>query len=196
MKFNERFPLPTKLPTQRRGLLPADLSRGISGRSPGAGRMAHPVGCAQGGPHPLRLLGPKESRASEQPAESSQALAERGVSPSSATSSGRLRFGGLGQGSPGPLLCRNGKGPAWAARPLVLIIRFYRALRQAVGVVSPIGFIPPSCRFWPTCSSYAERALGLHGLKKGAQLSLARLLKCHPFHPGGWDPVPNPSRSS
>jgi putative membrane protein insertion efficiency factor len=46
------------------------------------------------------------------------------------------------------------------------------------------------CRFYPTCSSYALEALQLHGTIKGTYLSLRRILKCHPFHEGGIDPVP------
>ncbi|MBQ8843310.1 MAG: membrane protein insertion efficiency factor YidD [Elusimicrobiaceae bacterium] len=46
------------------------------------------------------------------------------------------------------------------------------------------------CRFTPTCSQYAKEAITKHGVFKGVWLSLVRLLKCHPFHPGGYDPVP------
>lgn len=48
----------------------------------------------------------------------------------------------------------------------------------------------PSCRFEPTCSDYALTALARHGLVKGLLLSMGRLLRCAPWHPGGWDPVP------
>lgn len=48
----------------------------------------------------------------------------------------------------------------------------------------------PSCRFEPTCSNYALTALERHGLLKGLLLSIGRLLRCAPWHPGGWDPVP------
>ena len=47
----------------------------------------------------------------------------------------------------------------------------------------------PSCRFYPTCSQYALDALGRYGALKGSWLAVKRLLKCHPFHPGGYDPV-------
>ncbi|MBR5609685.1 MAG: membrane protein insertion efficiency factor YidD [Elusimicrobiaceae bacterium] len=46
------------------------------------------------------------------------------------------------------------------------------------------------CRFTPTCSQYAKEAITKHGVFKGVWLSVVRLLKCHPFHPGGYDPVP------
>lgn len=48
----------------------------------------------------------------------------------------------------------------------------------------------PTCRFHPTCSSYAIGAIETHGVLKGSYLGLMRLLRCHPFHPGGHDPVP------
>ena len=54
--------------------------------------------------------------------------------------------------------------------------------------ISPLK--PPTCRFYPTCSEYALEALEKHGAMKGTYLSVKRLVKCHPFHPGGIDPVP------
>lgn len=48
----------------------------------------------------------------------------------------------------------------------------------------------PVCRFEPSCSSYAFEAIGRHGAVQGVCLALKRLLRCHPWHPGGWDPVP------
>ncbi|MBU2549006.1 MAG: membrane protein insertion efficiency factor YidD [Proteobacteria bacterium] len=65
---------------------------------------------------------------------------------------------------------------------LLLLIKGYQY------AISPL--LPPACRFHPSCSQYARLAIERHGPFKGLYLSLIRLLKCHPFHPGGYDPVP------
>ncbi|AXH99655.1 membrane protein insertion efficiency factor YidD [Sporosarcina sp. PTS2304] len=65
---------------------------------------------------------------------------------------------------------------------LVLFIRFYQKF------ISPM--FPPSCRFYPTCSHYGVEAIETHGALKGSYLAVMRILKCHPFHEGGFDPVP------
>jgi len=70
-------------------------------------------------------------------------------------------------------------GPKWAA---MLLIRGYQKF------ISPL--TPPSCRFQPTCSSYALTSIERYGLFKGGWLATKRIAKCHPFHPGGYDPVP------
>lgn len=70
----------------------------------------------------------------------------------------------------------------WLTTVLQAPIRFYRAW------ISPL--LPPSCRFYPTCSAYAMEALGVHGPAKGSWLAVKRIASCHPFHPGGIDPVP------
>jgi putative membrane protein insertion efficiency factor len=71
-------------------------------------------------------------------------------------------------------------------RFMMLPIKVYRS------VISPI--LPPRCRFYPTCSQYALEALELHGAARGSLLTFVRICKCHPFHPGGIDPVPPPHR--
>lgn len=65
---------------------------------------------------------------------------------------------------------------------LLVLIRFYQV------ALSP--FMPPSCRFTPTCSQYGYEAISRHGAIRGSWLTVKRILKCHPFHPGGFDPVP------
>lgn len=64
---------------------------------------------------------------------------------------------------------------------LVALLRFYKA------AVSPL--LPPSCRFVPTCSEYAMEAVEKYGALRGGWMGVRRLLRCHPFHPGGFDPV-------
>ena len=65
---------------------------------------------------------------------------------------------------------------------LILLVKLYR------GLVSPL--LPRACRFYPSCSTYALTALERHGALRGAYLTVKRILRCHPFHPGGLDPVP------
>ena len=65
---------------------------------------------------------------------------------------------------------------------LLLLLRIYQLC------ISP--FLGQNCRFYPSCSSYAIEAITLHGSLKGLFLTVRRLLKCHPFHSGGYDPVP------
>lgn len=55
--------------------------------------------------------------------------------------------------------------------------------------LSPL--LGPHCRFHPTCSQYAAQAIERFGFMRGSWLALCRLLRCHPFHPGGFDPVPD-----
>ncbi|RME39617.1 MAG: membrane protein insertion efficiency factor YidD [Deltaproteobacteria bacterium] len=65
---------------------------------------------------------------------------------------------------------------------VLFLIGFYRV------VLSPLK--PPVCRFHPSCSQYAQEAVRRHGVFKGLRLACLRLLRCHPWHPGGVDPVP------
>ncbi|HEY3309541.1 MAG TPA: membrane protein insertion efficiency factor YidD [Desulfuromonadaceae bacterium] len=64
----------------------------------------------------------------------------------------------------------------------LLVIKLYQKM------LSPL--LPPACRFYPSCSEYSRVSILRHGLIRGGWLSLLRLFKCHPFHPGGYDPVP------
>lgn len=64
---------------------------------------------------------------------------------------------------------------------LILFVRFYQVF------ISPL--FPPTCRFTPTCSAYAIEAIQKKGPIRGLWMTIKRISKCHPFHPGGYDPV-------
>ncbi len=64
---------------------------------------------------------------------------------------------------------------------LISLLKFYQT------VISP--WLPPSCRFVPTCSEYAREAIERHGTLRGGRMAVWRLLRCQPFCPGGYDPV-------
>ncbi|MDP9110461.1 MAG: membrane protein insertion efficiency factor YidD [Candidatus Eremiobacteraeota bacterium] len=66
---------------------------------------------------------------------------------------------------------------------LVVLLRVYKLF------VSPL--FPPACRFYPTCSEYASGAIAKHGALRGSILAAKRLARCHPWDPGGLDPVPD-----
>jgi len=65
----------------------------------------------------------------------------------------------------------------------LVILRFYQY------AVSP--HFPPACRYYPSCSYYAYEAITKYGVLYGCWLAAKRLIRCHPFHPGGYDPVPD-----
>ena len=70
---------------------------------------------------------------------------------------------------------------------LIFLLRIYKK------GISP--YLPPSCRFTPTCSEYAMEALNRFGVIKGGWLAIKRISKCHPFHEGGHDPVPGNNKT-
>jgi len=72
-----------------------------------------------------------------------------------------------------------GRGLRWL---LVMLVRAYQI------VLSPL--LPPACRYFPSCSAYAIEALERHGAARGSWLAIRRIARCHPFRPGGYDPVP------
>lgn len=74
------------------------------------------------------------------------------------------------------------EAPRPAAAVLVALIRGYQLL------VRPL--CPPSCRFAPSCSEYAREAVGRYGAARGGILAVRRVVRCHPWNRGGWDPVP------
>jgi uncharacterized protein len=80
-----------------------------------------------------------------------------------------------------------GRKPSAAARLLAVAVVGYQRF------VSPL--LGPHCRFYPSCSAYALEAVRVHGAARGSWLAVRRLSRCHPFHPGGLDPVP-PARTA
>lgn len=72
--------------------------------------------------------------------------------------------------------------PRLLAKGLITVYRY---------CISPL--MAGRCRFYPTCSAYAQEALDSHGFLKGSKLTILRLLRCHPWHSGGFDPVPETS---
>lgn len=70
-----------------------------------------------------------------------------------------------------------------AARIADGVVRGYQLL------IRPL--LPPACRFEPSCSQYARQALAGHGFVRGGWMALRRIARCHPFHPGGYDPPPH-----
>lgn len=86
------------------------------------------------------------------------------------------------EGSDGALVRADDARVGWLAGLGVKAIRFYQ------NAISPA--LPPSCRYQPTCSQYTLTAIKKYGFIRGSWMGLRRILRCHPFHPGGHDPVP------
>lgn len=74
---------------------------------------------------------------------------------------------------------------SWKRAPVSAAISLIQVYRH---MISPLR--PPACRFVPTCSAYAVDALTEYGLLRGSWLAIVRLVKCGPWHRGGWDPIP------
>jgi putative membrane protein insertion efficiency factor len=79
---------------------------------------------------------------------------------------------------------RSSGASSLAARLLALPIRAWRLVSR---------YLPPRCRFYPSCSAYALEALERHGAARGSWLAVRRVARCHPWHEGGVDPVPEPN---
>ena len=94
---------------------------------------------------------------------------------------GRVGTGEISQRSDSTIAPRSrlARGIAWL---LIGLIRCYQL------AISPL--LGPRCRFYPSCSRYTAQALAKHGPLQGTWLGLRRIVRCHPFHPGGFDPVP------
>ncbi|UCH78188.1 MAG: membrane protein insertion efficiency factor YidD [Candidatus Coatesbacteria bacterium] len=80
-------------------------------------------------------------------------------------------------------------GNALTVAARVVFVGLIRAYQYTLGPLMPL-----SCRFEPSCSRYAVEAIQRHGPWRGVVLAARRLLRCHPFHPGGYDPVPQKER--
>jgi len=78
-----------------------------------------------------------------------------------------------------------GTAQAWRLLPARLLIGLISGYRM---FISPL--LGPRCRFYPSCSAYALEAIRVHGAGRGSWLAVRRISRCHPFHPGGLDPVP------
>ncbi|NVI90218.1 membrane protein insertion efficiency factor YidD [Actinomadura sp. BRA 177] len=91
------------------------------------------------------------------------------------------------QGTASPAQHETGRRPGPVATVLILLIRAYRRF------LSPL--LGQQCRFHPTCSAYGLEALQVHGALRGTWLTARRIARCHPFNPGGYDPVP-PKKTS
>jgi uncharacterized protein len=84
-------------------------------------------------------------------------------------------------GSPGPHAGLSTFIASFGREVALLLIRLYQYTLS--------GLLPPACRFWPSCSRYGYEAIARHGLGRGGWLTVCRLARCHPFNPGGYDPV-------
>lgn len=86
------------------------------------------------------------------------------------------------QSAGAPLTTREEEPPGALARVGISMVRWYQRS------ISPL--TPPTCRFQPTCSQYTLIAIRRYGLIRGSWMGARRIMRCHPLHPGGYDPVP------
>ena len=98
---------------------------------------------------------------------------------------------GLGEKADGADGAVSVNRPSLVVRGLLVLVWIYQ---KTFSPLIPAIFGPNAgCRFYPSCSQYACEAIELHGAVRGGWLAVRRLLRCHPWHPGGVDPVPEPS---
>ena len=119
-----------------------------------------------------------QSLASQNPGAGSATVADAGSAMERSHQSSPGRRCGIARTTE----ARGGTAFRPVSAPLLLLLRGYKL------VISPL--LPSACRFHPTCSCYMHDAIAAHGAGRGLYLGVRRLLKCHPWHPGGIDPVP------
>ena len=105
-------------------------------------------------------------------------------SPAKLSGAGGVRAAGSGTGAPAAQYSEHWpENLSVAARALLFAVRVYQAFFSVL--------MPSACKFYPSCSHYAAEAVRIHGARRGSWLALRRLLRCHPFTPGGVDLVPD-----
>lgn len=129
----------------------------------------------------------------------SRVRTRRVAQPCASPIAGHVALGGLKRTtSPGRLsvrrttLCRQPHLHRTAVRYQPSVAQPSRLIRLVTAYQRAMEGRPSPCRFTPSCSSYAQEALATHGAPRGLWLTLRRLLRCRPFGPSGWDPVPLP----
>ena len=158
------------------GALPGDFRSTKEGRRPAARDHRDAAGGKRGGAEP-RPSTRQGACSAPRPRDRCARRGRRGQRPPGM----RRRALGRTRGGLSPL--RDGRAAsAWSAHIVIAALRAYKRW------VSPL--LPPACRFEPTCSEYMRDAMAAHGLGRGFWLGVRRLARCHPWHPGGYDPVP------
>jgi putative membrane protein insertion efficiency factor len=75
---------------------------------------------------------------------------------------------------------------SWRNIPQFMVLVLIRFYQRTISRILP----PDTCRFYPSCSHYGFQAIAKYGIIRGGWMAIKRILRCHPFHPGGYDPVP------